>query len=217
MMHKWKLLLVPLLALALTACGGLKEQSGGSVMHDQSSQGFIVDNGDAAGETTSIPEGALVDQSGDFVYAGKLQQIGDDENGYMKVPLGYLPFQDEDVEGLTQYSDTTGKNILTLEHYTIPYQDAANNMLSYLQSENVIQDVQGATVQVAGYNSLQLYGHYDDGYYIVIWFIEDPADPEGSSYYMAIEFDSDHKEIVACSSSFQTVEDHHKAEESAGE
>ncbi|MBP0974391.1 MAG: hypothetical protein J5851_10840 [Oscillospiraceae bacterium] len=213
MKHKLKLLLVPLLALALTACGGLEEQSGGSVMHDQSSQGFIVDNNsDAAGETSSIPEGALVDQSGDFVYAGKLQQIGDDENGYMKVPLGYLRFQDEDVEGLTQYSDTTGKNILTLEHYTIPYQDAANNMLAYLQSENVIQDMQGATATVADYNSLQLYGHYDDGYYIVIWFIEDPANPEGSSYYLAIEFDSEHKDIVACSSSFQTAEDFHKTE-----
>ena len=211
-MKRSKWLLLPLLVLALTGCGGLEDKQGGSVFQEQSSQGFVTAEDATKPE---VPEGALVDQSGDFVYDGKLQQIGDDENGYLKVPLGYLPFQDEDVQGLTQYSDATGKNIFTLEHYSMPYQLAAENMRSYLSQQETVQDIQGASVPVAGYNALQLYGHYSDGYYIVIWFIEDPAAPESSSYYLAIEFDTDHQNLIACSASFLTVEDYHKQETAA--
>ncbi|MDE7122381.1 MAG: hypothetical protein K2O42_09505, partial [Oscillospiraceae bacterium] len=37
-----------------------------------------------------VPEGAIVDESGDFVYTGKLQTIGDITIGFLQVPLGYL-------------------------------------------------------------------------------------------------------------------------------
>ena len=217
-MKRIEWLLLPLLALTLTACGGLDDKSSGSAFHDQDSQALVSTADESAGDAgkAEVPEGALVDYSGEFVFDGKLQQIGDDENGYMKVPLGYQRFQDEDVEGLTQYCDVSGTNILTLEHYQgLSYMAAAENMRAYLAQQDTVQDIQGATVQVADYNALQLYGHYGDGFYIVTWFIEDPANPAESSYYLSIEFDAEHQNLIACSSSFQTVEDYHAQESTA--
>lgn len=209
-------LAAPTLALLLlTGCGGgLQSEEPGSVLGGEA----IAPVEEEEAETASaLPEGAIVDYSGDFVYDGALIQVGDDENGYIQVPMGFIRFQDEDVEGLTQYSDPTGKNIVTLEQYDgISYTTAAESLRSYLASDENIEDMQGATVEVAGYNALQLYGHYTDGYFIVTWFIENPAD-SGSSYYLAMEFDSDHSYIMACSSTFQTVEDYNasKKEEKA--
>ena len=190
----------------LTGCGGLDDPDygGGSVFNELG--GEIQADDDSSAE---IPEGAITDAAGEFYYAGKLQQGGDDENGYIQVPLGYVDFQDEDVEGLTQYSDVAGKNIITLDYYEgMKYQLVAENMRSYLQSDDTIFDLQGATTTVGNCNALQIYGHYDDGYFIVIWFIEDPEDTD-SSYYLAMEFDSDHSYLVACSSTFQTKEQYH--------
>lgn len=211
-MRKSLLLLLPM--LLLTACGGV-----GST--DAADNRTILDNQAEIPSVTEtaakpeIPEGAIADESGDFVFTGKLQQVGDDENGYIQVPLGYVPFQEEGVEGLTQYSDVTGTNIFTLEHYAgLSYQTAAENMRAYIQQDETLEDVQGATVQIAGNPALQLYGRYSDGIFIVIWFIEDPADTS-SSYYLAIEFDAEHTDIVACSSTFQTVDAFHASETGA--
>lgn len=190
-----------LLTAAMTGCEETETQSSGTPAETQ------------AATRPDIPEGAITDASGEFYYDGKLQQIGDAENGYIQVPLGYLPFQDEDVEGLTQYCDASGKNIITLDFYdNISYQVAAEGLRSYMQQDETLEDVSGAMVTVAGYNALQLYGHYTDGYFIVAWLIEDPADP-ADSYYLAMEFDSDHQYLIACSSTFQTREDYQPAEE----
>lgn len=160
--------------------------------------------------STGNADAQITDESGDFVYEGKLQQVGDDENGYIQVPLGYLPFQDEDVEGLLQYSDATGSNIVTLDYYKgTDYQTGANNLHAYLESQENVEGLTGAQVSPAGYKALQVYGHYTDGYFLVAWMIEDPADPT-SSYYMAMEFDNAHSYLMACSSTFRTVEDYHK-------
>lgn len=198
-------LIAPLLALLLlTGCGGLDKQSPGSILADNTPIAPV----DTTQEAAEIPEGAIVDNSGEFYYDGQLMQIGDDENGYIQVPLGFVQFQDVDVEGLTQYSDSTGRNIITLERYDgINYKTVAENLRSFLASDETVDDLQGSTVQVAGYDALRIYGHYTDGYAIVIWFIEDPADTD-SSYYLAMEFDSEHYYLIACSSTFQTVEDH---------
>lgn len=159
----------------------------------------------------SAGEQTITDYSGDFTYTGALIQGGDDENGYIQVPANFVSFQDVDVDGLTQYSDTTGKNIITLDHYDdLDYKTAANNLRAYLETKDGLNDLKGATLTVAGYNALQLYGHYTDGYFSVIWLIEDPANPTGSTYYLAMEFDTEHQNILACSSTFQTVEDHNQ-------
>lgn len=219
-----------LLCLAATACGpslstqenesaGFPSASVSSAQENSNADADAADSrsaasddgasNDTASETGTLPEGAITDESGDFVYTGKLQQIGDDEHGYIQVPLGYVPFQDEDVEGLVQYSDVTGKNIFTLTHYEgTDYQTAANNLYSYMASQEDIEGLSGAQVSPNGYTSLQLYGHYTDGYFVVTWLIEDPADTS-SSYYLCLEFDSEHQYMMACSSTFQTAEDYH--------
>lgn len=213
------------LALTLTGCGGM-----GGPASSKADSGFSFDSmpevtvPDIDPPTVSTPDGAgaesaapketsdgegISDDSGEFVYTGKLQPVGDDENGYIQVPLGYLPFQDEDVEGLTQYCDTTGKNIVTLDRYdNIDYQTVANNLRGYMETQENIDDLNGATVTVAGYNALQLYGHYTDGFFLVAWIIQDPAHPDDRTYYLAMEFDADHQYLMACSSTFRTVEDH---------
>ncbi len=159
-----------------------------------------------------IPEGAITDESGSFFYAGELKQGGDDENGYIQIPYDYVRFQEEGVEGLTQYSDVTGTNIITLDHYdNINYQDAANSLRYYMEEEPYIEGLSGASVKVAGYNSLQLYCHFtDDNKFLVTWLIEDPADP-ADCYYLAIEFANEDSGIMACSSTFQTVTDHNNS------
>ncbi len=161
-----------------------------------------------------IPEGAIADASGSFVYTGPLRQGGDDENGYIQVPLGYVSFQEEGVSGLTQYSDVSGTNIITLDHYAdIDYQTAANNLRYYMQEDATIEGLTGATVQINGYNSLQLCCHFTDvDKFLVTWLIEDPADP-ADCYYLAIEFTSEDANVMACSSTFQTKEDYHAAAE----
>lgn len=151
----------------------------------------------------------ITDASGDFVYEGKLQQIGCDEDGYIQVPLGYLPFQDEDVEGLTQYCDVTGKNIVTLDHYDgTDYQTAANNLRAYMETQDDLEGLSGAQVTLDDSPALQLYGHYNDGYFIVCYLIEDAADPT-SSYYLALEFDTEHQYLMACTSTFCSTETYH--------
>ena len=163
-------------------------------------------------EAPEVPEGAITDDGGEFVYSGQLMQVGDDENGYLQVPADFVLFQDEDVEGLTQYSDTTGKNIFTLDFYEgLNYQTAAENLRSYMSTQEDLEGLTGAQVTVGGYPALQIYGHYTDGYFIVTWLIEDTADPE-NCYYLALEFDNDHQYMMACSSTFQIPEDFHAAE-----
>lgn len=155
-----------------------------------------------------VPEGAIADESGTFIYTGPLQQGGDDENGYIKVPLGYVSFQEEGVSGLTQYSDVSGTNIITLDYYEgVDYAVAATNLRYYMEEDKTIEGLTGAKVTVNGYKALQLYCHFmDDDKFLVTWLIEDPADP-ANCYYLAIEFANEDSDIMACSSTFQTVED----------
>lgn len=202
-MKRMKALLC-MLPLLLTGCGGGLGSTESRSMLEQEATAAIE-----TAATEELPEGAITDVSGSFVYTGKLEQIGDDDNGYIQVPLGWMEFHEEGVEGMVQYSDATGKNIVTLEHYEgIDYQSAAENMRYYLAENQKIEGLTGSTTTIGGYDALQLYCHYTDGYFLVIWFAQDPADA-ASSYYIAMEFDNDHQYVVACSSTFQSTEDYH--------
>jgi hypothetical protein len=154
----------------------------------------------------------ITDASGKYSYTGTLFQGGDDKNGYIKVPTGFYDFVDVDVNGLTQYSDATRLNIFTLAHHTgIDYKTAADNLRSHKEKQTDIKKFECTTVTIADYRAVQLYELDADGGYVVDWFIEDPADPANSSYFLAIEFDSEHDYLLACSSTFQTVEDHNRS------
>ena len=198
-----------IIAAALTAvllctggCGGLDDPAA-------QTPGAALTQTDAPAETAAIPEGAITDDEGKFAFTGKTQQVGDDDHGYLQVPLGYLPFQEEGVDGLVQYSDSTGTNILTLQHYAdMDYSTAAQSMFAYMQSNEDVEGLTGATVTAGGYDALQIYGHYKDGYFLVIWFIDDPSSESGC-YYLAIEFDGEHQDLIALSSTFQNPADFH--------
>ncbi len=197
-------------AVLLTGCNA-NQQDGVSVLN----QGEAISGNTEAETKPEVPEGAIADDSGNFVYTGKLQPVRDDENGYMQVPLGYSPFQEEGTEGLTQYADATGTQIFTLDYYeNMSYEAAAESMRYYLESQENIEGLQGAVATVHGYPARQLYCHFTDAdIFWVIWMIQDTANPE-NTYYLSIEFDSEHQDILACSSTFQTVDDHKKTENS---
>lgn len=195
--------LLTALCFSLTACG---ERENSSIAE--------TDEKTATNETLpEVPEGAIVDESGTFVYTGPLRQGGDDENGYIKVPLSYVSFREEGVEGLTQFSNMAGTTVITLDRYEgYHYELIANNMRYYLSEDENVEGLTGAKVKINGYNSLQLYCHYkNDGKYLVAWAIEDPANTE-DCYYLAIEFPEDDKSVVACSSTFQTIADYAKSQ-----
>ncbi len=178
----------------------------------------VLNQGQSLGEDSSIeatkpevPEGAITDDSGNFVYQGKLMPVGDDENGYIQIPLGYSPFHEEGTEGLTQFSDATGTNIFTLDYYeNMPLDTSAESMRYYLESQENIEGLQGSITTVNGYEARQLYCHFTDAnLFWVIWLIQDP-DNTNNTYYLSIEFDSAHQNLIACSSTFRTVNDYHR-------
>ncbi len=203
---KAKLLLMIAIMALLTGCSAEKKENVSILSGGQSIDASVQDT-----TKPEIPEGAIADASGEFIYQGKLQPAGDDENGYMQIPLGYVPFQEEGVEGLTQYSDVSGKNLFTLDYYDgVSYEAAAENLRYYFAEQENIEGLGGAIVTVSGYDARQLYCHFtDNNMFLTVWIIKDP-DHEDSCYYLAIEFDSDHQDLLACSSTFQTVSDYHK-------
>ena len=161
----------------------------------------------------SDEEQTITDASGKYSYTGTLIQGGDDKNGYLMIPTGFHNFIDFDSSGrATQYSDATRNNIFTLSHHEgADYKELAENLKANKEGKPGVKDIKSSAVTIAGYHAVQLYQYYDDGIDVATWFIEDPADPDNSTYYLAIEFDSDHDYLLACSSTFQTIEDHNKS------
>ncbi len=192
------------LAVSMTGCGG--KDSDKSVLEQQA---IIPAVTESAGEQ-QIPEGAITDESGTFYYAGPLQQFGDAQNGYIQLPLGFAAFQAEGVEGsegVTQYTNASGTNLVTLDRYNVDYATSATTLRYYMEEDENVEGLTGASVKINGYTALQIYCHYKaDNTFMVAWCIEDPADP-ASSYYLAIQFTNEDSSVMACSSTFQTVDD----------
>lgn len=193
-----------MLAVSMTGCGS--KDSDKSVLEQQA---IIPAATESAGEQ-EIPEGAITDESGTFYYAGPLQQFGDSQDGYIQLPLGFAPFQAEGVEnaeGVTQYTNASGTNLVTLDRYNVDYATSATTLRYYMEEDENVEGLTGASVKINGYTALQIYCHYKaDNTFMVAWCIEDPADPK-SSYYLAIQFTNEDSAVMACSSTFQTVDD----------
>lgn len=155
----------------------------------------------------SDQKGGITDGSGNFTYTGDLQQIGDEENGYMQVPADYIPFQEEGVEGMVQYADKDGSHIVTLDFYEdMDYLSTASSMYAYLEQEGQIQGLAYAVAEVNGYPAYQVYGYYDDGTVMVLWFIQDTKHTE-DCYYVGFEYNGE-SDFLACSSTFLTRDDY---------
>ena len=153
----------------------------------------------------------ITDDSGEFAYSGELMEIGSDDCGYMQIPADFVRYVETGSESVLQYSDPGGNSIFSLDRYEdIDYETAAQNLGAYL-GRNGLHDVSAAAVTIAGMDAIQLHGSYDEDCYAVIWLIADPADPTGS-YYLSLEFDPDHRYMMACTSTFMTAASHNDTE-----
>lgn len=83
-------------------------------------------------------------------------------------------------------------------------------MRYYMESQENIEGLQGSITTVNGYNARQLYCHFTDAnLFWIVWLIEDP-DNSNNSYHLSLQCDPEHQNLIACSSTFQTVADHQK-------
>jgi len=203
------LILLSVSAMILTGCASGQNDGVSILNQNQNADNVQAETQDYT--KPEVPEGAIADDSGNFVYQGKLMPVGDDENGYMQIPLGYSPFQEEGSEGLTQFADATGVNIFTLDYYeNMPYEAAAESMRYYMASQENIEGLQGSVTTVNGYSARQLYCHFtDENLFWIVWLIEDPDNPD-NSYHLSLQCDPEHQNLIACSSTFQTVNDYHE-------
>ena len=162
-------------------------------------------------ETKAKPQ-RIVDETGDFVYEGGLIPVGDDNYGYMRVPVGYIYSETSAREqGVLRFTDATGYGRITLKRIKgMDYITAANKLYLGIQDQNGLENLTGATMHPSGYNAKQIYGvNVKDGYFFVAWIIEDPAYPS-DCYYLSLEFDEAHKPLMALSSTFCTVEEYNE-------
>lgn len=202
MKRKWIASLLAVLCLmALTGCGPSLENGANGWTNTPSKNTSSVKNKNSGDGVT--------DQSGEFTYSGELQQIGDEEHGYLKIPAAFKEYHEEGVEGLLQYASEDGSTIVTLQYYEkTPYTTVANNFRYYLESQENFEGLTGATVTINGYDALQLYGHYStDNSFLVVWLIQNPDNTE-DSFYLALEFPAGDEDIIGISSTFETPGDH---------
>ncbi len=154
-----------------------------------------------------LPEGAITDDLGEYVYTGKTQQIGCPEDGFLLVPLGYVPYESEENAGMTQYIAPGGSNMFTLDRYAdMDYRTAAESIRYSLELSGEVEGLAGSTVTVNGLPALRLYCVYPEySIHQVIWLIQDPASPDTSCYYLGLEFVSSDINLIALSSTFRTT------------
>ncbi len=211
MRYKWSaMFLAGITALAMTAC----EKKEHSEMGDP-----IVSTAETQPATMQeIPEGAIADDYGEYIYTGKLQQIGDDTHGYISVPLGFVQYESEENPGLLQYCSPSGSSMITLDYYSdMDYETAAQSIRYSLELSGMVEGLAGATVTVNGYNALRLYCVYPEySTHQILYLIEDPQNPDTCCYYLGMEFQKADINIIACSSTFQIPADY-AAEQSASE
>lgn len=193
--HLMALLAGAFLALALVGCGGPApaDQAEPETPAEASADEATAEaETEAAAETTEEPEapaegeapGTLVDT----------QRVGDINVGFVNIPADYVTFHDAAGGTDLQYSDPSGTSIFTLNTFdmdSVPEDQregfdaraAAEAVWSNIESAGA-QNVEGAIVEMAGVESYQVYGTYEDGTYLVCWLI---GAPDGSIRYLAVE------------------------------
>lgn len=156
----------------------------------------------ASGELPANETKTVTDATGDFSYTGELMWIGDEAHGFLQVPASYQKFQDTDVSGLVQYCQDP-YNVVTLQKYTDVDRDtAANAIYTALQGDSGCEDLLASQVTLGTYDAKQIAGYYPaTQQFLVAWIVEDPENPK-SSYYLAMEFTENSRDMMGCSSTF---------------
>lgn len=122
-------------------------------------------------------------------------RVGAENYGFIDVPDTWVTFTDEKAASLSglsvkQYSDASGKNIITLncsESQTDP-KSAASSCWNQMEQEGA-SDIHGATVTLDGCETYQVYGYYaDEDIVLVIWIF---FDDDGMLHYISAEGPAD--------------------------
>lgn len=121
------------------------------------------------------------------------KRIGENPYGYIDIPSDWVRFKDDTATGnLLQYSDITGKTVITLSYYDVDsldaYQAAQNFSAGLFESPDIDEDsITGATVTlgVDKVKSYQVYCFYPkDGTFLVAYLFDGS---DGYVHYLAIE------------------------------
>ena len=108
-----------------------------------------------------------------------LKEFGNETVGYASVPGDWIIVQDDDSDQIQAYSPdyecTITLDVLNIDtsQYTV---EQTASVLWGIMEEDEIYDIQGAKVQLKGYEAYQLYGIYkyeENEYYIVTYIFED--------------------------------------------
>lgn len=140
------------------------------------------------------------------------QRVGNDFVGYIDVPDDFVEFTEagSGTNGtMVQYSDITGKCVVTMNAYDdISADEAANNLYyNLLETDNAVDkdSIESAMVTINGYDSYQIYCYYpSDGKFLVIWCFETPEEND-YTHYLAIEFDEEHIDLFDVNETYHPV------------
>lgn len=123
------------------------------------------------------------------VSSSETRKIGIENYGFIEVPAYWVNFKDVDLPTDTtviQYSDPSGSSIITMnisKNYEQDAQVSADK--SFLNMKNEGVDVEGARVNIGGYEAYQVYGCYEDeGIVFVSWHFKDE---NNTLHYVAAE------------------------------
>ncbi|MCR5845836.1 MAG: hypothetical protein K6G78_04625 [bacterium] len=178
----WKSLVVCMLAaltaLALAACGS--SGSGGG-------------SGSGGNGGGSAPAGNSPNE--------QTQTIGNSDVGHVTIPASWVEFDDVDVDddaGIIQYcgdpstiitlSAGPASNAGDLTGFNSASEKIANVIYADMVDEVGEENVEGASVTLAGQQAYQVYGAYPDGTFLVNWVLEDSA---GNVHFVSAEGTAD--------------------------
>ena len=158
------LLLTALMALSLIACSGSKNPEPVKPAEPESpaSQEFET-------TTPETHQPATAD----------MKEFGNEVVGYASVPSSWIIVPDEDSDQMQAYSPdyecTITLDVLSIDTSQFTVEQTASALWNIME-EDEIYDIQGAKVELIGYEAYQLYGLYkyeENEYYIVTWVFED--------------------------------------------
>lgn len=133
--------------------------------------------GDEASNISNADDIIREDSSED-VTSSETKKVGKERYGFVEVPSYWKDFKDVDLPNDTtviQYSDPSGSSIITMdvtENYEYDIENTANQGAQIMQNEGAV--VEGAKVNIGGYEAYQVYGYYEnDGKILVAWYFKD--------------------------------------------
>lgn len=193
------------LALSLACCGKTEEpvapeptaiENETTTEEKTDDKNTLVDtNTEGEGLEAEIEELEQTDDASSATPITDTKRVGTAEYGFTSVPSNWIDFKDVDGNDSAQYCDPSGSYIVSLnvfdiesvpEEYREDFDDymAANSIWANIENDGA-QDVQAASVELAGKPAYQVYGYYpDEGIFLVTWVVTDDA---GTIHYVAAE------------------------------